>query len=608
MDTDEARFDLAGFIRMMRRLFQAQGVHLRELVQNALEAVYQAELNGFSEGRIEISSDPNKGLLRVTDNGIGMTREDLLSKLTVLFRTGWPQESEATLGIGQFGFGFYSTLLVGDEVRVVSRARGNPGQAYCLTFRPDLNKPTLTEVEELPPEGTVIELVLRKENCHYADDKLICSELRSTYLYSKYPIAVNGLSLGLPLPEGWKRRAFERGGTADARPWIQQRYQWKDPPLAVIPMRFDNGGWLAVLPDRWKTRSVEVYRRGIAVTKEDLIPYPLNQMMCGIVDMENLSLKPDRETLLRDENHARLLKELASAAREGLVQISREDAITLARIFEIHRYALLQTMDGDELLRIALGPHLPLRPYRHNSLDPERAVTLKNIISDGELLRLVWVADPDGERVLADRAFELGQHPVLLEDGHQQRLVGKICRDLKIPFVHVGSAYVEDVSEMIVYDDDLIQLFRSVAEEECEIVCSDDHDARLPVRMLRLRLEEWEGGETMGWRKLVRHRTDRKNPPSLLLIVNLRNSIVQGMKQSSGALDRLTLARVLVFLAGLSAGRSFSPEQLGTFNQQMLTVLEFGRTSRTEPLDAKTIPQWMTAISRLFPTPFSRRL
>src|SRR5438067_1309539 len=142
MNTDDARFDLGGFIQVMRRLFQAQGVHLRELVQNALEAVYQAEQLGVSGGCIDITSDLVRGRLSVTDNGIGMTPDDLRTKLTVLFRSGWPQGTGKSLGIGQFGFGFYSTLLVADQVRVTSRARGRR-EGHRLTIQPDLRTPVV---------------------------------------------------------------------------------------------------------------------------------------------------------------------------------------------------------------------------------------------------------------------------------------------------------------------------------------------------------------------------------------------------------------------------------------------------------------------------------
>lgn len=121
---------------MINSLYTNKDVALRELVSNASDACdklrYLAAQNPDvlqDELKISITTDKQKKLLIITDNGIGMNREDLISNLGTIARSGTENFIKSLTGdkqkdvqlIGQFGVGFYSSFMIAHKVEVLSR-------------------------------------------------------------------------------------------------------------------------------------------------------------------------------------------------------------------------------------------------------------------------------------------------------------------------------------------------------------------------------------------------------------------------------------------------------------------------------------------------------
>ena len=128
---------------MVHSLYSNREIFLRELVSNAsdandklrFEALARPELLGSAaELEIRLGLDADKGLLTVSDNGIGMSRDEVIENLGTIARSGTGQFLERLSGdqrkdaqlIGQFGVGFYSAFIVADEVTVLSRRADAP--------------------------------------------------------------------------------------------------------------------------------------------------------------------------------------------------------------------------------------------------------------------------------------------------------------------------------------------------------------------------------------------------------------------------------------------------------------------------------------------------
>jgi molecular chaperone HtpG len=181
---------------MVHSLYSDREIFLRELISNAadandrlrFESLARPELLGAdTELAIRVTVDGESGLLTVTDNGIGMSRDEVIDHLGTIARSGTgqflarltgDQRKDAQL-IGQFGVGFYSAFIVADEVTVSSRradASPEQGVRWVSDGRGEYSVEAITR----PERGTSVQLKLKAD----ADEFLRPERLRA--LIRKY--------------------------------------------------------------------------------------------------------------------------------------------------------------------------------------------------------------------------------------------------------------------------------------------------------------------------------------------------------------------------------------------------------------------------------------
>ncbi|TMP17930.1 molecular chaperone HtpG [Pseudoalteromonas sp. S2893] len=169
---------------MIHSLYSNKEIFLRELVSNASDAADKLRFLALSNGdlyqgdadlRVRISADKEANTITISDNGIGMTREEVISSLGTIAKSGTAEffknltgdQSKDSQLIGQFGVGFYSAFIVADEVTVRTRKAGET-QAYEWQSQGE-GEYTLQEIEK-EGRGTDIILHLREEEKEYADE------------------------------------------------------------------------------------------------------------------------------------------------------------------------------------------------------------------------------------------------------------------------------------------------------------------------------------------------------------------------------------------------------------------------------------------------------
>jgi molecular chaperone HtpG len=164
---------------MIHSLYSNREIFLRELISNASDAcdklrfeALQKEdlLGGDSELKIEVEIDEDAALVTVRDNGIGMSRQDVVENIGTIARSGTRKflESVSDNGefdsnlIGQFGVGFYSSFIVADKVTLRTRAAGAAASEGVLWESDGAGEYTLTSID-LPKQGTEVTLHLRED-------------------------------------------------------------------------------------------------------------------------------------------------------------------------------------------------------------------------------------------------------------------------------------------------------------------------------------------------------------------------------------------------------------------------------------------------------------
>jgi molecular chaperone HtpG len=193
---------------MIHSLYSHKEIFLRELISNASDAIDKVRhesltnkeiLDACGEWKIKISADPAAGTLAVSDNGIGMTRDEVVEELGTIAHSGTREFMQALKDasqkdrpglIGQFGVGFYSAFMVADRVTVVTRkALEKTTKAVRWESTAD-GSFTLEDTEKDRP-GTDVILHLRKEENQYLQEWEIREVVRKYSDYIEHPIVMD---------------------------------------------------------------------------------------------------------------------------------------------------------------------------------------------------------------------------------------------------------------------------------------------------------------------------------------------------------------------------------------------------------------------------------
>ncbi len=191
---------------IVNSLYSNKDVFLRELVSNASDACDKLRFSALSDAsvmggdeelKIKIKGDPESKTLTIEDSGIGMSKEDLVSSLGTIARSGTAKfmemlksQSDGENLIGKFGVGFYSAFLVADKITVYSKAANGDDKTWIWESEINASSYTIRESDETLARGTKIVLHL-KEGCEEfaTGDKL--SSLVKTYSeFISFPIDV----------------------------------------------------------------------------------------------------------------------------------------------------------------------------------------------------------------------------------------------------------------------------------------------------------------------------------------------------------------------------------------------------------------------------------
>ncbi|MEC8144071.1 MAG: molecular chaperone HtpG [Pseudomonadota bacterium] len=169
---------------MIHSLYSNREIFLRELISNASDAIDKLRfraiedaslLGGDADFCIDITFDKDAGILTIADNGIGMTRDEVIAHLGTIAKSGTAeflanltgdQQSDSQL-IGQFGVGFYSAFMVAKEVEVLTQsAAGGDGVRWRSSGEDAYSLDVATDV----PRGTQVILHLQEDAMEYAED------------------------------------------------------------------------------------------------------------------------------------------------------------------------------------------------------------------------------------------------------------------------------------------------------------------------------------------------------------------------------------------------------------------------------------------------------
>ena len=351
---------------MIHSLYSNKEIFLRELISNASDAADKLRFKALSnpalyEGngdlRVRVSFDADKGTITISDNGIGMTREQVIDHLGTIAKSG-TKEFLTALGqdqaknsqlIGQFGVGFYSAFIVADKVTVKTRAAGEVTDKGVIWESAGEGEYSVADIEK-KSRGTDVILHLRE------DEKEFLNEWRLREIIGKYSDHI-----GLPVEMLTKEyddegkecgEKWEKINKSDAL-WTRSKndvsdeeykefykhlsHDFADPVTWAHNKVEGNQAYTSLLYvpakapwdlfNREHKHGLKLYVQRVFIMDdaEQFMPNYL-RFMRGLIDSNDLPLNVSREILQDNKITAALRKALTKRSLQMLEKLAKDDA------------------------------------------------------------------------------------------------------------------------------------------------------------------------------------------------------------------------------------------------------------------------------------------
>jgi molecular chaperone HtpG len=305
---------------VIHSLYSHKEIFLRELISNASDALDKLRFRAITEPalvgddtkyEIRIVPDAEKGTLTISDNGVGMTHDELTENLGTIARSGSRAFLEALAQkgqrdvqlIGQFGVGFYSAWLVADHVDVVSRAAGRDD---AWRWSSDAKETYTLEADTRASRGTDIVLHLRDDQKEFLEDWRL-RELVTKYSdYVSHPIQLGTKK------EGATELSFETLNRANAI-WQRPKSEVTEEQYADFYKHLTHDNEAPLAHTHFRVEGTQQFvgllfvRRVFIMDQcEEILPTWL-RFVRGVVDSDDLPLNVSRETL-QDSATVRAIK------------------------------------------------------------------------------------------------------------------------------------------------------------------------------------------------------------------------------------------------------------------------------------------------------------
>ena len=415
---------------MINSIYTHKEIFLRELISNASDAIDKLYYRALKDGdtglnrddfSITIEADKDKRTLTITDNGVGMTKDELDNNLGVIAKSGslnFKKENEKQEDIdiiGQFGVGFYSAFMVSDDVTVVSRAYGSD-EAWC--WHSTGAEGYTIEPCEKDSNGTVITLHI-KDNSEednydeYLDQYRLRSIVKKYSDYIRYPIRMDvEKSRPMEKPEGadkdapmefetytetetlnsmvpiWRKNKSEVTDEEYNNFYKEKFMDWQD-PIRVVRTHAEGAATYDALlfipakaPMDFYTREYEkglqLYSNGVMIMEKcaDLLPDYFS-FVKGLVDSQDLSLNISREMLQHDRQLKLIAGRLEKKIKSELESMLNNDREKYEEFYKGFGLQLKYGMYADYGMHKDVLKDLVL----FYSSSEEKLVTLKEYVS-----------------------------------------------------------------------------------------------------------------------------------------------------------------------------------------------------------------------------------
>ena len=586
---------------MINSLYSNRDVFLRELISNASDAIDRLRFEALAdetliaddpEFRIVVGFDKDASTISITDNGIGMTRDEAVANLGTIAKSGTEEFFDRLTGdqradsalIGQFGMGFYSSFIVAKEVEVVTRPAGqDSGTRWVSSGEADFTVEPVADA----PRGTRVTLKLRPDATEFADNFRIRALIRQYSDHVGVPVMM--AKLGDDSGDDGDEPELETVNEAKAL-WTRPRndvsedeykafykhvsHDFEDPAswshnkvegkleytsLLYIPKRAPFDLWNREVP-----RGLKLYVQRVFIMDEadQFLPLYL-RFVRGIVDSSDLPLNVSRE-ILQSDDRIRTIKN--ALTKRVLDMLGKMDAEAYAQVWDEFGQVLKEGIgedfaNKDDLLGL-------LRFASTENADSAQRTSLKDYVArmkEGvdKIYYLIADSDATGRQSPHLEAFrERGIEVLLLSDRIDEwwmssvdEFDGKKLQDVARGELDLGDIGKNDASgDEETDDEDQEPLLKRIAEVLDGKVESVRKSSRLTDSPACLVLGEQDMGIQM---RRIMAATGQSAPDSKPhLEVNLRHPLIAHLNREVDEDRFADLTTVIFDQASLAEGNT----------------------------------------------------
>jgi molecular chaperone HtpG len=375
---------------MVHSLYSHKDIFLRELISNAsdaldklrFEAVTRPELSPAGELEIRLEADGTARTLSVHDNGIGMSRDEVVENIGTIARSGTKEFLKAARErqgqglsselIGQFGVGFYSSFMAADRITLVTR---RAGEETATRWESTGEGYTLEDAERDAP-GTTVTLHLKPKDEEdglrdYTDEHVLRDIVKKYSDFVAYPVRLKGQTLN-SMKAIWARGKDEVTDEEHREFYKHISHDWND-PLTHVSVHVEGtleARALLYIPskapfDLWREgghHGVQLYVKRIFIMDDckELLP-PSLRFVRGVVASDDLSLNVSREILQQDRQIQAIRRHLVRRVLGALKEMKEGDADKYRTFWgefgAVLKEGLIAFEEGQErLLELLLAP------------------------------------------------------------------------------------------------------------------------------------------------------------------------------------------------------------------------------------------------------------
>jgi molecular chaperone HtpG len=376
---------------MIHSLYSHKDIFLRELISNAsdaldkvrFEALSRPELSPIGELEVTLEVDETARTLAVHDNGIGMTRQEVVENLGTIARSGTREflralrEAQAAGTpelIGQFGVGFYSSFMVSDRITVVTRRAGTED---ATRWESTGDGGYTLDAAERSGAGTTVTLHLKPKDEEdglkdYTQTWALKDIVKRYSDFVTYPIRLKGETLN-SMKAIWTRGKDEVTEDEHREFYKHVSHDWND-PLEHLSVHIEGGfeaRALLYVPSKAPFdihdrdgghRGLSLYVKRVFIMDDwrELLP-PYLRFVRGVVSSDDLSLNVSREILQKDRQvqaiRKYLVRRILAALKEMKEQRPEKYRTFWTEFGAVLKEGLLGFEDGqDKLLELVMAP------------------------------------------------------------------------------------------------------------------------------------------------------------------------------------------------------------------------------------------------------------